>query len=142
MSLTIEKEITERIQKLQQLLALTKDPEADAILRKYYGANGNPPWASAGPSKLPKPSDTPAPTERGQLKKMVLEVLQANIQPMTTTEISQVMEANGFIFNSQRPFVAVNEALNGWAAEGLAKIDHTEGRTNFWLAIPVQGTNQ
>jgi hypothetical protein len=119
----------------------------EAMLRRYYGASGNgakpAPVAGLDASPLIEVSSgVPVPTERGQLKKMVIEVLEAEHRPITTTEIASLMRDNGFQFNSQRPYVAVNEALNNWAEEDRARVHHTNGRTNFWVAIPVQENTQ
>jgi hypothetical protein len=147
----IKSTIKARIRKLEQISALADDPETESLLRELFGSNGNgskpAPIKTAEPpirtpdeqNSVPPPPINGNGNGRGQLKKMVFQVLEDAPGPLTTETVASLMESEGFRFTSQRPTVAVNEALNAWQREGLAQVHHTEGRTQFWVKSPVQG---
>jgi hypothetical protein len=128
----LKKLIDAKIAKWQELRRMADDPEMESMLRSLIDSAVPAPLAlsSGWPAPAPRPAN---PSGRGQLKATVLKILAESGKSLTTNEIADLMSKQGFEFNSQRPYVAVNEALNTWQLEGRVKVDRTEGRQNFWV---------
>ncbi len=134
MASPLKKHIERHSRILGVLKQIEADPELDAALREIYSA--------------PKPLPIPPSQEnsashsngngasRGQLKRMVLEVLQSSDVALSTDIIADRMRENGFTFRTESPTISINEALNTWREDERALVDHLEGRKQFWIAVP------
>jgi hypothetical protein len=141
--------LKQHIERHSRILAILRqiesEPELDAALRDIYST----------PKPGPSPSTTTHAAEnlllspangngngRGKLKRMVLEVLQDARIPLSTETIAELMRSNGFEFKTDTPTISINEALNSWREEGKTRIDHLEGRKQFWVRSPVQESSE
>jgi hypothetical protein len=69
----------------------------------------------------------------GDLKRAVYAVLPAfGEEGVPTAKLVELMQEDGFIFQSKTPGVSVNEALNTLNDEGKAFITGRRGVTKFW----------
>jgi hypothetical protein len=128
--------IKQHIERHSRILAILRqieaEPQLDEALREIYCA----PKPALPAPWMASPPDAGTGNGRGQLKRMVLEVLQKAAQPLSTEMVADQMRANGFNFKTESPTISINEALNTWREDGRAQVDHLEGRKQFWIAVP------
>ncbi len=124
--------IDERIRKLQLLRELADDPETLGMIRQLLlGTNGTDAPVTAKQFALRPPSSG---RKRGELLRTVEKTLNSCTEAVTTADVVAKMAEQGFVFQSQNWRVSVNEALKTLEGAGKAKIERTEGITNYWRA--------
>jgi len=82
---------------------------------------------------VPQDSLPPAPRAYGEVKRSVQSyLLNLGDDGTTTAEIVKAMQKDGFVFTAKVPIVAVNEALQSLAKDGLAKHVGKRGLSVLW----------